>query len=65
MILLLFYSDPGSGMMLLQILLAFFASCVYYFRKYFYKIFRRRTHTLAEEDIQNLANESHVNESEV
>jgi hypothetical protein len=39
MTLLLFYTDPGSGIMLLQILLAFFASGVFYFRKYFYKFF--------------------------
>jgi len=37
--MLLFYTDPGSGMMLLQILLAFFASGAFYFRKYFQKLF--------------------------
>lgn len=36
--LLFFYADPGSGMMLLQILLAFGASGVFYFRKYLYKM---------------------------
>ena len=37
----LFYTDPGSGIMLLQILFAFFASGAFYFRKYFYKLFGR------------------------
>lgn len=36
---LFFYTDPGSGMLLLQILFAFFASFLFYFRKFFYKIF--------------------------
>jgi len=36
---LLFYTDPGSGMMLLQVLFAFAASLLFYFRKFFYKIF--------------------------
>lgn len=39
--LLLFYTDPGSGMMLLQILLAFGASAMFYFRKYVYRLFGR------------------------
>jgi hypothetical protein len=37
------YTDPGSGMMLLQILLAFGASVVFYFRKYLLRIFGSRT----------------------
>ena len=39
--ILLLYADPGSGIMLLQILFAFFASGAFYFRKYFYKLFGR------------------------
>jgi len=38
----LLYTDPGSGMMLLQILFAFLASILFYFRKVFYKIFKKR-----------------------
>lgn len=30
--LFLFYTDPGSGIMLLQVLLAFLASGLFYFR---------------------------------
>ena len=32
MTLFLFYTDPGSGVMLLQVLLAFFAGGIFYFR---------------------------------
>jgi len=32
MTLFLFYTDPGSGVMLLQVLLAFVAGGVFYFR---------------------------------
>ena len=39
MIIFLFYTDPGSGMMLLQVLFAFLASILFYFRKFFYKLF--------------------------
>lgn len=39
MTLLLFYTDPGSGMMLLQVLFAFVAGALFYFRKFFYKLF--------------------------
>lgn len=38
MTFLFFYTDPGSGMMLLQILLGFAAGALFYFRKAFYKI---------------------------
>ena len=44
--LLLFYTDPGSGMMLLQVLLAFVASGLFYFRRFFLGIFGR--HSAAE-----------------
>jgi hypothetical protein len=37
--LVLFYTDPGSGMMLLQVLLAFLASGVFYFRRFFLGLF--------------------------
>lgn len=39
MTFLLFYTDPGSGMMLLQLLFAFAAGVMFYFRKFFYKLF--------------------------
>ena len=39
--LLLLYTDPGSGMMLLQVLLAFVASGLFYFRRFFFGIFGR------------------------
>ena len=37
---LILYTDPGSGMMLLQVIFAFAASGLFYCRKYFYKIFK-------------------------
>ena len=40
---LLLYTDPGSGMMLLQIILAFGASAVFYFRKSFARLIGRKT----------------------
>ena len=39
MILLFFYTDPGSGMMLLQLLLATIAGAGFYFRSFFYRLF--------------------------
>lgn len=41
MTFLLFYTDPGSGVMLLQVLFAFLASILFYFRKFFSKILRK------------------------
>jgi hypothetical protein len=40
--ILLFYTDPGSGMMLLQVLLATIAGAGFYFRSFFMRIFGRR-----------------------
>ena len=37
--LLLFYTDPGSGIMLLQVALATIAGVAFYFRSFFYRIF--------------------------
>jgi hypothetical protein len=39
--ILLFYTDPGSGVMLLQILLAFVAGGLFYFRNLFKKLLGR------------------------
>ena len=40
--ILLFYTDPGSGVMLLQVLLATLAGAGFYFRSFFFRIFGRR-----------------------
>jgi hypothetical protein len=40
--ILLFYTDPGSGVMLLQVLLATIAGAGFYFRSFFFRIFGRR-----------------------
>jgi len=42
MLLLFFYTDPGSGVMLLQILLATIAGAGFYFRSFFYRLFGRK-----------------------
>lgn len=42
MILLFFYTDPGSGTMLLQLLLATIAGAGFYFRSFFYRLFGGR-----------------------
>jgi hypothetical protein len=39
MTLLFFYTDPGSGAMLLQLLLATIAGAGFYFRSFFYRLF--------------------------
>ena len=39
MTLLFFYTDPGSGAMLLQLLLATIAGAGFYFRSLFYRLF--------------------------
>lgn len=46
--LLLFYTDPGSGVMLLQVLLAFLAGGLFYFRNFFRRLFGRRVPAQAE-----------------
>ena len=53
--LLLFYTDPGSGMMLLQVLLAFLASGLFYFRRFFLGLFGRHSaarHAANEHDVE-------------
>jgi hypothetical protein len=39
MTFLLLYTDPGSGTMLLQLLLATIAGGAFYFRSFFYRLF--------------------------
>lgn len=39
MSVLFFYTDPGSGTMLLQLLLATVAGAGFYFRSFFYRLF--------------------------
>ena len=39
MTILLLYTDPGSGVMLLQVLLAFVAGGIFYFRNLIKRIF--------------------------
>ena len=51
MILLFFYTDPGSGMMLLQLLLATIAGAGFYFRSFFYRLFGGKK-TAPAEDIE-------------
>jgi len=41
--LFLFYTDPGSGMMLLQMLLATVAGVSYYFRTAFFRLLGRKS----------------------
>jgi len=42
MILLFFYTDPGSGVMLLQLLLATIAGAGFYFRSFFFRLLGRK-----------------------
>ena len=53
-----FYTDPGSGMMLLQVLLAFFASVLFYFRKFFYKLFGKNKAAETQADDKEQVSES-------
>ena len=46
--ILLFYTDPGSGVMLLQVLLATIAGAGFYFRSFFMRIFGRRKAALPQ-----------------
>ena len=39
MTILFFYTDPGSGAMLLQLLLATIAGAGFYFRSFIYRLF--------------------------
>ena len=48
MTLLFFYTDPGSGAMLLQLLLATMAGAGFYFRSFFYRLFGQKKTTAAE-----------------
>ena len=51
MITLLFYTDPGSGTMLLQLLLATLAGAGFYFRSFFYRLLGRKKGT-ADESVE-------------
>jgi hypothetical protein len=53
MILFFFYTDPGSGMMLLQVLLATIAGAGFYFRSFFYRLFGRKKNVPTETEIEN------------
>ena len=48
MTILFFYTDPGSGAMLLQLLLAMIAGTTFYFRSFFYRLFGGKKSTSAE-----------------
>lgn len=48
MTLLFFYTDPGSGAMLLQLLLATIAGAGFYFRSFFYRLFGGKKTASAE-----------------
>lgn len=50
MTLLLFYTDPGSGVMLLQMLLAMIAGAGFYFRSFFLSFFGRGAAPASEEN---------------
>ena len=50
MILFLFYTDPGSGVMLLQVLLAFFAGGVFYFRNLIRRVFTTGKHSEVDQN---------------
>ena len=46
----LFYTDPGSGIMLLQLLLASAAGAFYYFRNFFFRLFGRNKKGVSSPD---------------
>lgn len=48
MTLLFFYTDPGSGTMLLQLVLATIAGAGFYFRSFFYRFFSGKKTDSAE-----------------
>jgi hypothetical protein len=48
---LFFYTDPGSGVMLLQLLLATLAGAGFYFRSFFYRLFGRKVDVPSEESV--------------
>jgi hypothetical protein len=48
MTLLFFYTDPGSGAMLLQLVLAMIAGTGFYFRSFFYRLFGGKNSASAE-----------------
>jgi hypothetical protein len=53
--ILLFYTDPGSGVMLLQVLLATIAGAGFYFRSFFMRIFgRRKPEQVNAESVENV-----------
>ena len=49
MTLLFFYTDPGSGTMLLQLLLATLAGAGFYFRSFFYRLFGGKKDAAADQ----------------
>ena len=55
MTFLVVYTDPGSGIMLLQVLLASIAGALFYFRSIFLKLFRKDKTT---DTLQNSEEES-------
>lgn len=55
---LLFYTDPGSGTMLLQLLLATIAGAGFYFRSFFYRLFGGKKTASAEVERENGEEES-------
>ncbi len=65
MAFLLFYTDPGSGMMLLQVLFAFAASLIFYFRKFFYKIFGKDSTAEELPEDKTVSKDTHNSASEV
>jgi hypothetical protein len=50
---LFFYTDPGSGTMLLQLLLATVAGVGFYFRTFFYRLFGGRRISSADVSREN------------
>jgi hypothetical protein len=54
---LLFYTDPGSGVMLLQMLLATLAGAGFYFRSFFFRLFGRSSEPVASETTGLSAND--------
>ena len=58
--ILLLYTDPGSGLMLLQLILASIAGGVFYFRSFFSRIFGRKSSAGAENAVADNTTEEGV-----
>lgn len=54
------YTDPGSGMMLLQLLLATLAGAFYYFRSFFFRIFGRKNKLVQAESDPPITEENSI-----